>query len=55
MTHLPYITAVYALGVGVPLAFGVLAWRRLGQARRKLLAVDPRVLSYGGRDDGELT
>ena len=55
MTHLPYIAAVYALGVGVPMVFGILAWRRLGQARRKLLAIDPRVLNYGGRDSGRLT
>ena len=42
MTHLPYIVAVYALGVGVPVVFGVLAWRRLGVVRRRLAALDPR-------------
>lgn len=43
MTHLPYIAAVYALGAGVPVVFGILAWRRLGAARRRLLAIDPRM------------
>ena len=55
MTHLPYIAAVYALGAGVPVAFGILAWLRLGKARRKLLAIDPRMSRYGDRDDGGLT
>ena len=42
MTHLPYVVACYGLGVAVPLAFAVGAWRRLGQARRRLAAIDPR-------------
>ncbi len=42
MTHLPYIVAVYALGLGIPVAFGLGAWRRLGLARRRLAALDPR-------------
>ena len=42
MTHLPYIAATYALGLGIPLVLGVLAARRLGRARRMLLAIDPR-------------
>ena len=42
MTHLPYVAASYALGMGVPLVLGVLAWQRLAQARRRLAAVDPR-------------
>lgn len=42
MTHLPYIAAVYALGAGVPVVLGLLAWQRLAAARRKLAAIDPR-------------
>ena len=42
MTHLPFIAASYALGVLVPLVFGVLAFTRMGAARRKLAAIDPR-------------
>jgi len=42
MTHLPYIAACFALGVGVPTMFALTAWRRLGRARRRLAAVDPR-------------
>jgi cytochrome c biogenesis protein CcdA len=42
MTHLPYIAASYALGLGVPLTLGLLAWQRLARARRRLAAVDPR-------------
>lgn len=43
MTHLPFVAASYALGVGVPVALAVLAWMRLGSARRRLAAVDPRM------------
>ena len=42
MTHLPFIAASYALGLLVPLVFGVLAFTRMGAARRKLSAIDPR-------------
>ena len=42
MTHLPFIVACYALGVGVPLVFGVGAWLRLGVATRRLRTLDPR-------------
>lgn len=42
MTHLPYIVAAYGLGVGVPVWFGVLSWRRLRLARLRLAAIDPR-------------
>ena len=42
MTHLPYIVASYALAVVIPLWFGVAAQLRLGRARRRLAAVDPR-------------
>ena len=43
MTHLPFVAASYVLGFGVPLVLGVLAWQRLGRARRRLAAVDPRM------------
>ena len=42
MTHLGFIAASYALGVGVPLAFALGAARRLALARRRLAAIDPR-------------
>ncbi|MCX7380834.1 MAG: hypothetical protein NT133_05295 [Alphaproteobacteria bacterium] len=45
MTHLPFILAAYGLTVVTALAFAISAWRRAGQARRRLAAVDPR-----GRD-----
>ena len=42
MTHLPYIAAAYTLGIGIPLAFGILSWLRLSAAKRRLAAIDPR-------------
>jgi cytochrome c biogenesis protein CcdA len=42
MTHLPYVAASYALGLGIPLAFALAAWTRLGAAQRRLRAIDPR-------------
>ena len=42
MTHLPFIAASYALGVLIPLLFGVAAFTRMGTARRRLAAIDPR-------------
>ena len=42
MTHLPFIAAAYALGLGVPGVLGLLAMRRLAGARRRLAALDPR-------------
>lgn len=43
MTHLPFVAASYALGVLVPVVFGILAFTRMGAARRRLAAIDPRV------------
>ena len=43
MTHLPFIAASYALGVGVPIVLGALSWRRLKLARRRLAVIDPRM------------
>ncbi len=45
MTHLPFVAASYALGLGVPLVLGALAWQRLARARRMLAAVDLRGVS----------
>ncbi len=42
MTHLPFIVATYALGIGVPSVYALNAWRRLQSARRRLAAIDPR-------------
>jgi hypothetical protein len=42
MTHLPFIAASYALGVLIPLVFGIAAFTRMGSARRRLAAIDPR-------------
>jgi hypothetical protein len=50
MTHLPFITASYALGVLVPLLFGIAAFTRMATARRRLVAVDPRINRPGTRD-----
>jgi cytochrome c biogenesis protein CcdA len=43
MTHLPFVAASYVLGFGVPLVLAVLAWQRLGTAKRRLAAIDPRL------------
>ena len=45
MTHLPNILASYAFGIGVPLVFGIAAWRRMRAATRKLAALDQRARS----------
>ncbi len=42
MTHLPFIAAAYGLAVLVGAGFAVDAWLRVGRARRKLDAIDPR-------------
>ncbi len=42
MTHLPYIVAAYALGIGIPAVFAVLSRQRLATARQRLAALDPR-------------
>ena len=42
MTHLTYIMAAYALAVLVGAVFSVDAWARMGRARRRLAAIDPR-------------
>ncbi len=42
MTHLPFVAAVYALGVGVPVLFAVTAWLRLAQARTRLALLETR-------------
>jgi len=42
MTHLPFIAASYTLAVLVLGGFGIGAWLRVGAARRRLTAIDPR-------------
>ena len=42
MDHLPFIAASYALGILIPGAFAVAAFLRVGSARRRLAAIDPR-------------
>jgi hypothetical protein len=42
MTHLTYIMAAYGVAVVVAGWFAVDAWVRMGQARRRLAAIDPR-------------
>ena len=48
MSHLPFIAAAYALGIAVPLWFGLGAWTRLRAAARRLAAVDPRHAARAG-------
>ena len=43
MSHLGFVAASYALGIGVPLVLALSGWRRLVSARRRLQAVDPRM------------
>lgn len=47
MTHWPFIAASYALGVLVPAGFGLAAFLRMGAARRRLSAIDPRIKGPG--------
>lgn len=42
MTHLGYIVAAYGVALAAIAGFSVAAWLRLGQARRRLAAVDTR-------------
>jgi HAMP domain-containing protein len=46
VNHLPYIIAAYALGVLVPAGYALAAVMRLGAAKRRLAALEPR----GGRE-----
>jgi hypothetical protein len=48
MTHLPFIAVSYGLAVLVLGWFGIGAWVRVGSARRRLAAIDPR-RERGGR------
>ena len=50
MTHLAYIAASYGLALLVGAGFAVDAWLRVGRARRRLAAIDPR--QQRGRDRG---
>ncbi len=42
MTHIPFIAVAYALGILVPVGYAIAAYVRMGSARRKLTAIDPR-------------
>jgi hypothetical protein len=44
MTHLTYIIPAYAIAVLLAGGFAVDAWLRMGRARRKLAAIDPRFM-----------
>ena len=47
MNHLPFIAASYALGILFPAGFAIAAFLRMGAARRKLAAIDPRARRPG--------
>lgn len=47
MTHLPFIAASYTLGILIPVGFGLAAYLRMGAARRRLAAIDPRIKGSG--------
>jgi hypothetical protein len=47
MTHLPYIAASYGLALLLGVGFAVDAWLRVGRARRRLDAIDPRRSDVG--------
>ncbi len=47
MTHLPFVAGAYALGILVPAGFALSAYLRLGAARRRLDAIDPRAKGSG--------
>ncbi len=40
MRHLPFIAAAYALGILVPVGFGLAAYLRAGRARTRLAALE---------------
>ena len=42
MTHLGYVAAAYGLALVVGAGFAIDAWLRVGRARRRLEAIDPR-------------
>jgi hypothetical protein len=49
MTHLTYIIAAYGLTALVSTGFALDAWARMGRARRRLAAIDPRANSRASR------
>jgi heme exporter protein CcmD len=49
MSHLGYVAASYGLAVAVVAGFAIDAWLRVGRARRRLDAIDPR---RRGRGEG---
>ena len=53
MTHLPFIAASYGLAVLVMGGFAVSTWLRLGAARRRLAAIDPRRAAKQSGESGQ--
>lgn len=49
MNHLPYIAASYAIGILLPAGFALAAFLRVGAARRRLAAIDPRARAGADR------
>ena len=47
MTHLPFIAASYGLAAVLVVAYSADAALRLGRARRRLRALDPRAAGQG--------
>ena len=50
MTHLPFIAAAYGLALALGGGFAIDAWLRVGRARRRLDAIDPRRNRAQGRE-----
>jgi len=49
VNHLPYIAASYAIGILLPAGFALAAFLRVGAARRRLAAIDPRARAGADR------
>jgi hypothetical protein len=61
MDHLTYIMASYGSTVVLAGAYSIAAWVRMGRARKRLAAIDPRAREMGrdthsdlGRQPGRL-
>jgi hypothetical protein len=52
VTHLPFILGSYGLALVLGVGFAVDAWLRVGRARRRLAAIDPRQQRERHRDGG---
>jgi hypothetical protein len=47
MDHLIYIMASYAITVVLTMAYSIAAFVRMGRARKRLAAIDPRTRDMG--------